>query len=104
MRQNEIKIEIFGLEKFVPDSKILFKTSMKSANTGVNLIKLFWCKFAHTFQKAISFQSRKIMVTLLKWSSLQKGVSKFTPKKFYEIDPWDLYHKTYYGYNLQIPR
>ncbi len=24
----------------------------------------------------------------IKWSSLHKSVSKFTPKKFYEIDPW----------------
>jgi hypothetical protein len=28
------------------------------------------------------------MVTLIKGSSLQKVVSKFTPKKFYEIDTW----------------
>ncbi len=27
------------------------------------------------------------MVTLIQWSSLQKNVSKFTPKQFYEIDP-----------------
>jgi hypothetical protein len=25
------------------------------------------------------------MVTLIQWSSLQKSVTKFTPKKFYEI-------------------
>ncbi len=24
----------------------------------------------------------------IKWSSLQKSVSKFIPKQFYEIDPW----------------
>jgi hypothetical protein len=28
------------------------------------------------------------MNALIKLSSLQKSVSKFTPKKFYEIDPW----------------
>jgi hypothetical protein len=27
------------------------------------------------------------MVTLIKWSSFQKSVSKFTPKKFYQIYP-----------------
>jgi len=32
------------------------------------------------------------MVTLMKWSSLQKSVSKFRPKKFYEIDPWLQHH------------
>jgi hypothetical protein len=25
------------------------------------------------------------------WSSLQKSMSKFTPKKFYKIDPWKLF-------------
>jgi len=30
----------------------------------------------------------------MKRSSLQKGVSKFTSKKFYEIDPCGLYYKT----------
>ncbi len=29
------------------------------------------------------------MVILLKWSSLLSSVSKFMPKKFYEIDPKD---------------
>ncbi len=28
-----------------------------------------------------------------------KKVSKFIPKKFYEIDPSGLYHKTFYGRN-----
>jgi hypothetical protein len=27
------------------------------------------------------------MVTLIKWSSLQKRTSKCMPKKFYDIDP-----------------
>jgi len=26
----------------------------------------------------------------MKWSILQKITSKFTPKKFYEIDPWSI--------------
>jgi hypothetical protein len=30
------------------------------------------------------------MSALKEWSSLQKIVSKVLPKKFYEIDPWDL--------------
>jgi hypothetical protein len=36
----------------------------------------------------------------IKWSSLNKSVSKFTPKKFHEIDPWGKYYKTFYGRNL----
>ncbi len=33
------------------------------------------------------------MVTLIQWSSLQKSVSKFTPKKYHEIDSRCLYVK-----------
>jgi hypothetical protein len=42
------------------------------------------------------------MVIEMKWSSLKKTVNKLNPKKFYEIDPWGMYHKTYYGHNLQF--
>jgi hypothetical protein len=28
------------------------------------------------------------LLMFIKWSSLQKSVGKFRPKKFYEIDPW----------------
>ncbi len=31
---------------------------------------------------------QQILHILIKWSSLQKRVSKSTPKKFIEIDPW----------------
>jgi hypothetical protein len=50
--------------------------------------KTFWCRFTNSFLKAISFHTVKIMVTIMQWSSLQKSVIKFTPKKFYEVDPW----------------
>ncbi len=39
------------------------------------------------FESLIFSQDRKIMNALIKWSSLQKSVIKFTPKKFYEINP-----------------
>ena len=32
----------------------------------------------------------QILLILVKWSNLQKGVSKFTPKLFYEIDPMSI--------------
>ncbi len=38
----------------------------------------------------------------IKWSSLQKSVSKFTLKQFYEIDPWGQCYKTFYGRNLRL--
>jgi hypothetical protein len=31
------------------------------------------------------------MVTLIQWSSLQKSMSKFKTKKFYDFEPWVLY-------------
>ncbi len=40
---------------------------------GACTIKLFWSKFTHSLLKAIFLQDRKIMVTLRKWSSLQKA-------------------------------
>ncbi len=86
--------------------------NLPSFDPGANLIKLFWSKFTHTFCKlyhfikvtiifcavkryrflewfySLSFESyifpqhRKIMFTLIKWSSLQTSVSIFTPKSF----------------------
>jgi hypothetical protein len=38
-------------------------------------------------KKSIFSQDRKIVIALIKWSILQKIVSKYTPEKFYEIDP-----------------
>jgi hypothetical protein len=51
-------------------------------------MKNFGINFVTLFESYIFSQHRKIMVTLMQWSSFQKSVSKFTPKKFYEIDPW----------------
>ncbi len=38
------------------------------------------------FESYVFSQHRKIIVTLMQWSSLQKSMSKFTPKN-YEINP-----------------
>ncbi len=54
---------------------------------GVNLIKLFGHKFNHSFESYTFSKHRKIMVTLIQWSSFPNSVTKFTPKKFYAIDP-----------------
>jgi len=37
--------------------------------------------------KGLSFHKTEKMVTFMKWSGLQKSVSKFRPKIFYEIGP-----------------
>ncbi len=48
---------------------------------GVKLLKLF-CRLDHLIN------ADNNCLTALKRSSLQTKVSKFTPKKFYEIDSW----------------
>jgi hypothetical protein len=68
---------------------------MRSA-PGVNLIKLFWALIYSLFFESYTFSKhRKRMVTLMQWSSFQKSVIKFTPKKFYEIDPGSQSHNTF---------
>jgi hypothetical protein len=50
-------------------------------------MKNFYHKFTHSFRKLDLFTTqRKILSTLMKWSSLQKSASKFTPIRFYAID------------------
>ncbi len=56
--------------------------------SGVDPIKLFGVVNLLTIESYIFSQHRKIMATLMQWSSLQKSVSKFMPKKFYEIGSW----------------
>ncbi len=56
---------------------------------GVNLVNLFWHKFTRTFCKLVHFITiSNICCIVMKRYSLQKRVSKFMSKKFYEIDPW----------------
>jgi hypothetical protein len=47
---------------------------------GVNLLALY-CKLH------LLTAMQQILLMLVKWSSLHKSVSKFTQKKFYEVDP-----------------
>jgi hypothetical protein len=55
---------------------------------GVDLVKLFYSKFTSTFCKLDHFINlSNIYDILMKSSSLQNRVIKFTAKKFYEIDP-----------------
>ncbi len=60
---------------------------LRSAFFGVNLLILSW----KLYLLIATFQ---ILLKFIKWSSLQKSVSKFTPKQFYEIDPLSESHKT----------
>jgi len=53
----------------------------------VDLIKLFWCKFTYSLFKAVSFRVTIIIIAVIKWSSLQKSVSIYMPKRVYEINP-----------------
>ncbi len=70
---------------FLPKNRICKWTFL--SNSGADLIKLFWCKFAYSFCTLYLFiPMQQILLLFIKRSSLQKSVSKFTPKKFYEID------------------
>jgi hypothetical protein len=62
-----------------PDKKVVSKSQSHKTFFGVHLLTLF--------QSYIFLQDRIIMVTLIEWSSLQKSVSKFMPKKFDAIYP-----------------
>ncbi len=72
--------------------KLLLSTLLQndsSRKAGVDLIKLFWYKFTYSFCKLYNFiKMCYICCISIKSFSLQKRVSKFMPKKFYEIDPW----------------
>jgi hypothetical protein len=69
-------------------SLCLISFTIKLNKPGVDLIKLFWLNFTYSFWKLDLFiEMQQIYLIFIKWYSLQKRVSKFTPKKFYEIDP-----------------
>ncbi len=40
----------------------------------------------------------QILLLFIKWYSSHKSVSKFTPKMFYDIDPWCNIHNTSFYY------
>ncbi len=68
--------------KLVFDENVLKKILSKGRS-------FFWRKFTNSFCKLELFiKMPQILLMFIKWSSLHKSVSKFTPKKFYEIDPW----------------
>jgi hypothetical protein len=62
----------------------------KGRRPGVDLIKLFFgVNILTLFRNLEHFMAmQQIILMFMKWSSLQKSVSIFTPKLFYEIDPW----------------
>jgi hypothetical protein len=63
---------------------------------GVNLIKILAVNLLTLFCKLDLFiPMLQIWLVFIKWSSLQKSVSNFTPKYFYEIDPWFQCSKTF---------
>jgi hypothetical protein len=67
---------------------ILYLLLQQKNQIWANLIKLFWSTFTHDFFKDRPFHYCQQCVSIaLKRCSLQKGVCKFAPKEFYEIDP-----------------
>jgi hypothetical protein len=58
------------------------------------------------FGASLTDDSRVIIydrnMVIIQATGLLYSRSKFTPKQFYEIDPWGMYYKTFYGRNLRI--
>ncbi len=52
-----------------------------------DLIKFSWHIYSHFCKLDHFIDIRNICFISMKWSSLQKRVTKFAPKEFYEIDP-----------------
>ncbi len=76
---------------------------MRSAlGPGANLIKLFGVNLITLFKSCIFSQHRKIMSALKEWSSLQKSVSKVTPKRFYKNDPKSQSHNIFVVHFLTL--
>jgi hypothetical protein len=83
--------------------KTFFYSNPDNLRPGVDLIKLFWSNLLTLLYKLDHFINiSNIYCIFMKRSSLQNRVSKFTPKKFYEIDPWSQCYKAFYGRNLRI--
>ncbi len=57
--------------------------------SGANLIKLFRCKFNHSFFKLGLYIAIQQNLHMFMEPSLQKSLSKFMPKWFYDINPLD---------------
>ncbi len=81
---------------FTESARKFAQKSFVRLEPGADLIKRFWHKFTSTFCKLNIFKAmQQTKISYIKWSSLQKSVSKFTPKQFYEIDPSIQSYKTF---------
>ncbi len=68
-----------------------------SSTPGVNLLKLFWCKFTLMFCKLDYFMNTKNIFCIgMKRSSFEKEC-EFMPKRSNEIDSLGLYYQNFYG-------
>ncbi len=68
-------VVIYNRHKFIIQAK------------GFDLIKPFWPIFTHDFSKLDHLTNVTIIFYIAKRYSFRNRVSKFIPKKFYEIDP-----------------
>jgi hypothetical protein len=75
--------------------KFAQKTFVK-LEPGTDLIKRFWLETYILFCKLNIFKAmQQAKISYIKRPSLQKSVSKFTPKQFYEIDTRIQSYKTF---------
>jgi hypothetical protein len=66
----------------IDDARVfIFDHNMfKIQATGDNCLEKCFNKFKHFFWKDTPFYNKENILAIVKWSSLQKIVSKFTPK------------------------
>jgi hypothetical protein len=69
---------------FAGTNTLTHSLEASTINEKADVIKLFWHQFSHNLLKARSFYS----CTQYLLHYYEKIVSKYTPKQFYEIDPW----------------
>ncbi len=69
----------------------------------VNIVKLFWHKFTHTFCKLGHFiNASNACCIAMKRSSFVRIVSSFTPKKFYVIGFGAVFTTPHFLCNLRM--
>ncbi len=59
----------------------------RASKSGVNLVKLFWSKFTHTFCKLNFSMSVQQILLVIKWSSLHKPRANMRQKKLRRDSP-----------------
>jgi len=92
-RKNAFKYE---MTHFTESARKFAQKTFVKFEPGTDLIKRFWLETYILFCKLNIFKAmQQAKISYIKRPSLQKSVSKFTPKQFYEIYPRFQSYKTF---------